>query len=70
MNRTRSSRAFSLVELLLVMAIIGILLVLTVPSLTNVSRSMSLSRSGQSLADAIVLAQQQATTLNRVPSCG
>jgi len=65
MNRSASFRAFSLVELLLVVAIIGILLVLTVPSLTNVSRSMSLSRSGQSLSDAIVLAQQQATTLNR-----
>lgn len=65
MKRSASSRAFSLVELLLVVAIIGILLVLTVPSLTNVSRSMSLSRSGQSLADAILLCQQQATTLNR-----
>lgn len=65
MNRPGAFKAFSLVELLLVVAVIGVLLVLTVPSLSNVSRSMSLSRSGQSLADAIVLAQQQATTLNR-----
>ncbi len=65
MNRSFLSKAFSMIELLVVMAVIGILLVLTVPSMTNISRSMSLSRAGQSLADAIFLAQQQAVTRNR-----
>lgn len=58
-------RGFSLVELLIVMAIILILAVLTIPAFSSFGRANALSASGQSLVDALNLARQTALTRSR-----
>jgi uncharacterized protein (TIGR02596 family) len=56
--------AFSLMELLLVVTIIGLLAALAAGGLGNVSRSSSLATAAQRLGDQIALARQSASSLN------
>lgn len=63
--KARRFRAFSLIELLVVVAIVGVLAALSIPAFNNVSQGSSLSRAGQDLADATILARQEAMTRNR-----
>lgn len=57
--------AFSLVELLLVVAVIVILMALAVPAFTSIAASTALTRGGESVAEALMLASQEARTRNR-----
>jgi uncharacterized protein (TIGR02596 family) len=64
MNRRRS--AFSLVELLIVVAIIGIIAGFGVPAVTGVLRGSALTQAASQLTDNLGLARQHAITKNRV----
>jgi len=57
--------AFSLVELLTVIAIIGILAAVTIPSLSGLSSSTELNISGDQVVDTLNLARQSAVSANR-----
>ncbi len=59
-------RAFSLLELLVVMAIIAIIAALTLPAFNNLGRAQSLSSAGSNLLDQFALARQTAVAQNRV----
>lgn len=61
----RNSQAFSLVELLVVMALIGILAVLAIPAFNAIGGGHAVTREGQVLNDQINLARQIAITRNR-----
>jgi len=58
-------RAFSLIELLVVVAIFALLATLAVPALSSIRGAGNISRGGQTLADLIILARQEASTKNR-----
>lgn len=58
-------RAFTLTELLVVVAIIALLTVLAMPAITSVTGGTALTRAGQTVADQFVLARQEATGKNR-----
>lgn len=58
-------RAFSLVELLVVMAIIALLTAVALPAITSAVGGSSLTRAGQMVADNFALARQEATGKNR-----
>jgi uncharacterized protein (TIGR02596 family) len=58
-------RAFSLVELLVVVAIIAAVSVLAFPAITSVTNGSALTRAGQMVADQFALARQEATGKNR-----
>lgn len=60
----RRIRGFSIVELLAVMAVVGILLALTVPAMTSLMESSNLTRAGQMMADQVNLARQIASARN------
>ncbi|MBN8708772.1 MAG: hypothetical protein BGO12_17355 [Verrucomicrobia bacterium 61-8] len=63
--RKSSDTAFSLVELLTVIAIIGILVAVTIPSLSGLSSSTELNISGDQMVDTLNLARQSAVSANR-----
>lgn len=58
-------RAFSLIELLMVMAIIAIVTALTLPAFNNLGKAQSLSSAGSNLLDQFALARQTAVAQNR-----
>jgi len=60
----RKSVAFSLVELLIVVAMIGILAVVSVPAALSGIRGMRLTTAGNQLADLSALARQTALSKN------
>lgn len=55
-------KGFSLVELLVVTAVMGILMAMLVPSVTSLLRSSNLTLAGQAVSDQINLARQMAST--------
>lgn len=59
-------RAFSLIELLVVMVIIGIIAMLTMPAFNNLGKAQALTSAGASLLDQLALARQTAVAQNRV----
>lgn len=61
----RTARAFSLLELLLVMVVLGILLAVTAPAIIAPLRGSTLNQAGQLIGDQIALARQEALTRNR-----
>ena len=58
------SRALTLVEMMVVMAIIIILITLVVPSMTSVLRANALTQGSQDIIGQLNLARQQALTMN------
>ena len=65
MEQAMNSRAFSLIELLVVMAIFAVLASLGMVAFQSTSQGTALARTGQDVADTIVLARQQAMARNR-----
>lgn len=69
MNDTRlknpGNRAFSVVEILAVVAIMAILMALATPAFLSVTKSFTLTMAGQDIRNAIALARQEATSKNR-----
>lgn len=61
---TARAKAFSLIELLVVIGIMGILLALAMPAVTSTLESNNITRAGEMVADQIVLARQIASTRN------
>lgn len=57
--------AFSLVEILVVVAILMLLMALAVPAFQSATQGSALSRGGQLIADQLILARQEATGRNR-----
>lgn len=62
---TGERKAFTLVELLVVMAIIILLSSVAIPALNSVAMGSNLNRAGQIIGDQIALARQEAVTKNR-----
>lgn len=58
-------RAFTLVELLVVAALIAMLTVLALPAVTSVASGTSLTRASQTVSDQFAFARQEATGKNR-----
>lgn len=58
-------RAFSLMELLAVMAIIGIMAVLVTPAVSSLMQSSSLNKAGLMISDQFALARQEAVSKSR-----
>lgn len=58
------AKAFSLIELLVVIGIMGILLVLAMPAVTSTLEGNNITRAGETVGDQIVLARQIASTRN------
>jgi uncharacterized protein (TIGR02596 family) len=63
--RLLNARAFSLVELLVVISVIAIIAGFAVPAVTTMIRGSSLTQGSQNIADQIVLARQLALSRNR-----
>ncbi|MEI6492322.1 MAG: Verru_Chthon cassette protein D [Verrucomicrobiota bacterium] len=63
-NASNPARAFSLMELLVVVAIIGMLMALVLPSLQFALKANSISGGGQLVADQLTFARQEAITKN------
>lgn len=63
--RGRATRAFSLVELLVVMSIIVIIASFAVPAIGTILRGSQLTQSSQQVIDHIALARQMALSRNR-----
>lgn len=64
-HSTISFRAFSLIELLTVIAIIGILAALTLPATSNILAGTNLQRAGGQVQQALSIARQMAASRNR-----
>lgn len=65
MKTRRAPAAFTLVELLTVMAVMIILVGLIVPAVGPLLRGTSMTQAGEMVGDQFVLARQNATTTNR-----
>jgi uncharacterized protein (TIGR02596 family) len=65
-HQDRSRRAFTLVELLTVMAIVLLLAYVTIPAGTSFQQSNNLALAGQSVADVISIAREMAASRNQV----
>ncbi len=63
--RSSNQTAFSLVELLVVMAIFALMAVIALPSIGNITQSTRINQAGQLLGDQIILARQEAVSKNR-----
>jgi uncharacterized protein (TIGR02596 family) len=63
---SRLKRAFSLVELLVVIAVIGIVATFAVPAVQGMLRGSSLTTAAGSLVDQMSLARQHALSKNRI----
>ncbi len=61
----KASRAFTLLELLVVMAIVILLASMAVPAFNSITVGSNLNRAGQIIGDQISLARQEAVTKNR-----
>jgi len=61
---TFRNRGFTLVELLTVMAVMGILMVLTVPAVGPLIQSYNLNRAASLVTDEFTFARQSALTKN------
>ncbi|SDT92815.1 Verru_Chthon cassette protein D [Verrucomicrobium sp. GAS474] len=59
-----SPRGFSLIEVLVVLAIVSLVAVASMPSLTTLILGSALNRAGQSVAGELSLARQEAMTRN------
>jgi len=59
------SPAFTLVELLVVVALVAFLMAVALPAITNVMKGATLTRAGQLVADHLALARQEASGKNR-----
>ncbi len=64
-RRSGSIHAFTLVELLVVIAVVGVLLALIVPAANQMMRGSNLTQSVELASDQLVLARQAAITSNR-----
>ena len=60
-----SRKAFSLVELLIVIVIIGIITGFAVPAITGMLKSSQLTQASGQLVDTVALARQTAMSKNR-----
>ncbi len=60
----RSQRAFSLIELLVVVCIMGLLMGIAIPSISSLMESTNLTSAGQMVVDQIGLARQMASTMS------
>ena len=60
------TRAFTLIELLIVMAIIGVMITLTVPAFNGLGKANALGSTGNNLLDQLAQARQTAVAQNRV----
>lgn len=63
-STSKDFRAFSLIELLVVMALLGILMVLTLPAVTSIQKSNSLTKAGSDIASVLKLARTYAMANN------
>ena len=61
----RTRRAFSLLEILAVVAILGILMAFVGPAILSSFGASNLNKAGQTIGDQIALARQEALTRNR-----
>lgn len=64
MRRSLSAHAFTLVELLAVIAIMAIVLSFVVPAFSSTMRSMQLTQAAESVSDQLHIARQTALTKN------
>lgn len=64
-SHPHSKSAFSLIELLVVVAIIGVIVSFTIPAATTMMRGSQLTQSSQLLSDQISYARQLALARNR-----
>jgi len=63
-SSSRRSRAFTLIEMLIVVSVIGMLLALTAPRVFSILRSNELSTQGETLRNWLSQAQQKALSSN------
>lgn len=61
----KKTKAFSLIELLVVLGIVSLLTAMAVPSFNLISNGVGLSQAGQIVADQISLARQEALAKNK-----
>lgn len=58
-------KAFSLIELLIVIVIMAIMVALSVPAMNSIAQGSGVNRAGQTVGDMIILGRQEAVAKNR-----